>query len=550
MAYDASTGDVILFGGSDGFADFGPADSPILDDTWSWNGSTWSKLAPAVVPPARADASMAYDASTGDIVLFGGADDSASGLLDDTWSWNGSTWSELAPSTVPPARMGASMAYDASTGDVILFGGSDSADSTGLLNDTWTWNGANWTNVSPASSPPARFLGSMDYDAATGSVVLFGGLGALTPLNDTWTWNGVTWTQQFPTTSPPPRVSGSMTYDASTGDAILFGGYGPTPPLPFGANALDDTWSWNGSAWTQESPASSPTARGGAPMAYDASTGDLVLFGGTAADGPALNDTWTYNGSTWAFRGPITGYSLVAEDGGIFTFGSAQFYGSTGGQRLNAPIVGMTSSPDGGGYWLAASDGGIFNYGDAQFYGSTGSMHLNKPIVGMASTTDGAGYWLVASDGGIFSFGDAQFYGSRGGQPLNAPIVGMASTPDGKGYWLVAADGGIFNYGDAPLYGSMGGQHLNAPIVGMASTRDGMGYWMVAADGGIFTFGDARFYGSMGGQHLNAPIVGIAPTLDGAGYELVASDGGVFTYGDARFYGSMGDVHLNAQWLE
>ena len=62
-----------------------------------------------------------------------------------------------------------------------------------------------------------------------------------------------------------------------------------------------------------------------------------------------------------------------------------------------------------------ASDGGIFSYGDAQFYGSTGSIALNKPIVGMAATPDGKGYWLVASDGGIFNYGDAAFYGSTGG---------------------------------------------------------------------------------------------------------------------------------------
>ena len=59
------------------------------------------------------------------------------------------------------------------------------------------------------------------------------------------------------------------------------------------------------------------------------------------------------------------------------------------------------------GYWQVGSDGGIFSFGGAQFYGSTGSMHLNKPVVGMAATPDGNGYWLVASDGGVFAFGDA-----------------------------------------------------------------------------------------------------------------------------------------------
>ena len=51
---------------------------------------------------------------------------------------------------------------------------------------------------------------------------------------------------------------------------------------------------------------------------------------------------------------------------------------------LNKPIVGMAATPDGKGYWLVASDGGIFTFGDARFYGSTGGKHLNQPVVGMA----------------------------------------------------------------------------------------------------------------------------------------------------------------------
>jgi hypothetical protein len=162
------------------------------------------------------------------------------------------------------------------------------------------------------------------------------------------------------------------------------------------------------------------------------------------------------------------GYYMTASDGGVFNFGNLPFCGSTGAIGLNAPVVGMAATPDGGGYWLVASDGGIFNFGDAAFFGSTGALHLNRPIVGMAATPDGKGYWLVASDGGIFTFGDAAFFGSTGAIHLNQPIVGMAATPDGRGYWLVASDGGIFTFGDAASDGSLGGQRLNQPIVAMA----------------------------------------------------------------------------------
>jgi len=238
------------------------------------------------------------------------------------------------------------------------------------------------------------------------------------------------------------------------------------------------------------------------------------------------------------------GYTEVASDGGLFTFGSP-FYGSMGGHPLNDPMVGGAQVTGAPGYWTVASDGGVFSFGGANFYGSTGGMHLNAPIVGMASTPDGLGYWLVASDGGIFAYGDAGYYGSRGGKRLNKPIVGMAATPDGKGYWLVASDGGIFSYGDAVFLGSTGSITLNKPIVSMTVTPDGQGYWMLASDGGIFSYGDAPFLGSMGGRPLNQPMVGMKMTADGQGYWAVASDGGVFSFGDATFLGSMGGIPLN-----
>ena len=277
------------------------------------------------------------------------------------------------------------------------------------------------------------------------------------------------------------------------------------------------------------------------------SVGDGLLLA------PATDQVYAFSGSAGVPGPPSppppappnSSYWLVASDGGVFDFGNAGFYGSTGSIRLNKPVVGMAPTPSKNGYWLVASDGGIFNYGDAAFFGSEGGKPLNAPIQGMAVTPGGGGYWLVASDGGVFSFGDAKFHGSMGGKPLNKPIVGMVATSDGLGYWLVASDGGIFSFGDASFHGSMGGKPLNKPIVGMAATSDGLGYWLVASDGGIFNFGDALFYGSAGGTPLNKPAVGVAATPDDRGYWIGASDGGIFNYGDANFYGSEGGIVLN-----
>ena len=234
----------------------------------------------------------------------------------------------------------------------------------------------------------------------------------------------------------------------------------------------------------------------------------------------------------------VPAYWLVASDGGIFSFGGAPFFGSTGGMVLNKPVVGMTGTADKNGYWLVASDGGIFSYGDAAFHGSTGSLVLNKPVVGMASTPDGGGYWLVASDGGIFSFGDAGFYGSTGSMRLNQPVVGMAPTADGHGYWLVASDGGIFSFGDAVFHGSTGSLVLNKPVVGMITATDGGGYFMVASDGGIFSFGTMPFYGSLGGFPLKHPVIAAAATPTDDGYWFTDTAGLVSNFGNAKYYGS------------
>ena len=366
-------------------------------------------------------------------------------------------------------------------------------------------------------------------DAVVGSVVYApcssGLLAVETSTSSPW----LTTLWQTPTGSAgPPIVAGGLVWTMTTGGAL----YGLNPATGaavqhFSIGAVSNHF---------------PTPSVGAGLLLAASSTQVHAFEGPAGlPGPPV-----FPPPTPAPAPTPSSYWTVAADGGIFAFGGAHFYGSTGALHLNRPIVAMAPTPDGGGYWLVAADGGIFAFGDATFYGSTGALHLNKPIVAMAPTPDGGGYWLVAADGGIFSFGDATFYGSTGATPLNQPVVGMAAAAGGAGYWLVAADGGIFAFGSARFDGSTGGLPLTRPVVAMAATADGGGYWLVAADGGIFAFGDATFSGSMGGRPLNRPIVGMAVTADGGGYWLVAADGGIFSFGDAGFSGSMGGTPLNA----
>lgn len=263
----------------------GQSNSGLINDTWNWNGTTWTQLFPSTSPPARFGASMAFDQSTGQLILFGGQP--SSGFFGDTWSWDGTTWTQLFPATSPPARTVASMAFDPATGQLILFGGFN---SSGLLADTWNWNGTTWIQLSPATSPSARLDSSMAYDPATGQLILFGGFDGANE-NDTWSWNGTTWTNITPVNpsdSPPVRSGASMAFDPSTGQMILFGGQG-------NSGFLGDTWNWDGTTWTQLFPATAPFGRNHSAMAFDPASGQLILFGGNRSPGlGSLDDTWNW----------------------------------------------------------------------------------------------------------------------------------------------------------------------------------------------------------------------------------------------------------------
>jgi hypothetical protein len=214
------------------------------------------------------------------IVLFGGI--GAAVFLNDTWEWNGTNWMQPIPVTSPTARAGASMAYDNSRGVTVLFGGTATG---GLrLSDTWEWNGVNWTQRTPATIPPERTDHAMVYDSIRGVTVLFAGSGAASCLGDTWEWNGGDWSKRNPTTSPPARYMHTMTFDDARGVTVLFGG-------DCDGTRLGDTWDWNGTLWTQRSPATSPSSRGGHIMAYDTFRGESVLFGGNNA-GLESGETW------------------------------------------------------------------------------------------------------------------------------------------------------------------------------------------------------------------------------------------------------------------
>ena len=271
MAYDSATSQLVLFGGYEGH-------QTVLNDTWTYNGTTWTQQFPTTSPPALQFPSLAYDSAISQLVVFG--EFPVNGTeTSETWTYNGTTWTQQFPTTSPPPRSQPSMAYDSAISQLVLFGGTT---ANGNLGDTWTYSGTTWTKRSPATSPPAQLDASMVFDATTSQMVL------LSTYGTTWTYNGTTWTRQSPATSPPARSGASMVYDSGSGDVVVFGGVPPQSDTD-----LTDTWTYDGSTWTDQSPATGPSGRTWASIGYDPGSGQVVLFGGSNVTGYADADTWT-----------------------------------------------------------------------------------------------------------------------------------------------------------------------------------------------------------------------------------------------------------------
>lgn len=203
MTYDEASQTGILFGGI--------KNPSLLGDTWLFNGVDWLQQHPLVSPTPRSHASIAYDANKNLTILFGGLVDTG-GKFDEAsdgmWVWDGSNWQQQFPALLPPPRWGANMAYDRARKAIVLFGG---AIDGGYREDTWLWDGISWIEQHPLRQPAGRANFGMVYDEVRQQVVIFGGQSyADVDPTETWVWDGQDWSP-LPTSQSPPK---EMTYAA------------------------------------------------------------------------------------------------------------------------------------------------------------------------------------------------------------------------------------------------------------------------------------------------------------------------------------------------
>jgi hypothetical protein len=305
LAYDPTTHDLLLFGGV-------LATGRSANDTWSWNGCTWTRVGvQSAGPPGGPTAGMTWDHALNRMVLL--TYDAAAGAdATETWTWSGSRWLLSATANASPKAQALVTAGDPATGWPIAVSVSGDQSNPYAPSTTWTWDGTRWRELATTHSPWAGFPAALAVDPLTNQLVLTGA--SRTPANDTnqtWTWNGTDWSLLQPDREPPAPTAA---VDNNSDGVLEAFGWGPGVPS---ASPALHVWAWSGTTWVRladgadaaQIPGTSPSAGLFTGRAYDATDHQLVLFADAANENgvslPPL-DTWTFDGTKWTARATST----------------------------------------------------------------------------------------------------------------------------------------------------------------------------------------------------------------------------------------------------
>jgi len=221
--------------------------------TWEFDGTTWTEFDTSkTAPPSHQWSSLVYDQTLKKIVFFGGYN---SGYLDQTWTYDGTAWTQVTKNP-PTSRSHTSMWYDPILKKTVIYGGIGRLTSTDRLtrySDMWSFDGTGWTAVVPTTTPGMRYGALTAIDPKTNHAVIFGGIRVDTDsttliqtqvyANDMWDWDGTNWTQVHTAVVPPPRENGGLALDPLRNQLVMFGGYSGF------YNA--DLWTYGNGNWSQ-----------------------------------------------------------------------------------------------------------------------------------------------------------------------------------------------------------------------------------------------------------------------------------------------------------
>ncbi len=233
MAYDAARERTVVFGGY--------FEGAAYDDTWIFDGAKWRK-ADGSGPASRISPALCFDPQSKLLLLFGGLGES---LYSDTWAWDGESWSRKAEKG-PPGRNRMAVFHHPARKSVIVHGGYIRVDGRGQgSDDMWEWRDDRWSEVEQGSvkPPPLRSHRAV-HDERRKVVVLFGGSTEHGRYRDeTWEWDGTDWTKRTTDPRPPARGNFAMAYDGKLERVVIHGGKDSD------GQTLSDSWSWDGTEW-------------------------------------------------------------------------------------------------------------------------------------------------------------------------------------------------------------------------------------------------------------------------------------------------------------
>jgi hypothetical protein len=268
-------------------------------------------------------------------------------------------------------------------------------------------------------------------------------------------------------------------------------------------------------------------------MSYSVVSDSQISAVTPAHNSPTSVDVTVYVGGLSSTCGGCFTYKLgfwaTNSAGAVVANGAAQDHGSYTGGPLSAPIVSMAATPSGSGYWLLGQDGGVFTF-NVPYLGGGNQYENCRCFVAIAADYTGNGYWVMDNAGHIYSFGDAAYRGNgwsdQQPNPCNC-FVAMTASRVGMGYWLLDSRGEVYSEG-VPYHGNTTGTTI---AIGITGTADDGGYWVTDRNGAVWHMGNASDYG--GTNQVCGCVVGIAATPDSGGYWVPFSGGGMFEFGNA-----------------
>jgi hypothetical protein len=306
MAFEASTGRMVLCAGQ---GTSGPR-----NDTWTFDGSTWTSHGNSATVTPRSQPAICFAPGIGTMLFGGGVYPTT--YHNDTWRFLGTQWLNTVVYGAPPPRMGHDMVWASNWNCMVMFGGYNGS----TLGDTWSlttaFPGVQWNQMLVPNTIPPRQSHAMAFDQRRDRLVVFGGADANGQfLGDTWELApaafGWQWIQRTPAQSPPRRWQHKMDYDPARGVVVMTGGYGNPQCGQYCASHLNDVWEYDGDTWTQRQPSTSlPAVREGAGFAYDSQRQRFVMQGGSGST-PFPGETWFYTAANDRFGEGMQGGSSL-----------------------------------------------------------------------------------------------------------------------------------------------------------------------------------------------------------------------------------------------